>query len=365
MADRWRPDNAIQHREHPQAPRRKANQKSGSDFNEWRPAAPDTAAHYTPREGYALRGKRADTHSVRYLGHQRLEDCFARGKGTSKHSDKHTDPEAIQDKIYMDNTCNQYHKHWDDYCDSMRRAGYTVDGHVPRTLEEAKGYMPQYIQELEARPGAKPGTTFSAWSVRAYFAAAGKVLGLSASDYTLPQRRRQDITRSRGEAARDRRFSTVNNADFVDFCRATGLRNAKELQQVRGTDLVDLGGGSYAIRVHGKGGRWRDAPIYGTPGQVGAVVGRLRAAGGGLVWFHVPSAADVHSYRADYAARVYTAHARPADSIPPADRYHCRGDMRGYCFDRRAMQIASEALGHSRLNVIAAHYLWRLVEDDI
>ena len=311
-----------------------------------------------------MRGKRADTHSVRYLGHQRLEDCFARGKGTSKHADKHSDPEAVRDKLYMDNTCNQYHKHWDDYCDSMRRAGYKVNGHVPRTLEEAAGYMPQYIAELEARPGARPGTTFSAWSVRSYFAAAGKVLGLSASDYALPQRRRQDITRSRGEAARDQHFSDVNNAALVEFCRATGLRNYKELQQVRGTDLRDLGDGRYAIHIHGKGGRWRDAPIYGTPEQVEAVVGRLRAAGEARCWPSVPSCADIHSYRADYAARIYTANARPLQEIPPADRYYCRGELKGYCFDRRAMMVASQALGHSRLNVIAAHYLWRLTEED-
>lgn len=311
-----------------------------------------------------MRGKREETHSVRYLGHKRLEDCFAAGRGTSKHADKHGNPAAMQDKIYMDTTVNQYHTHWDDYCDSMQRAGYTVDGHKPRTLEEAAGFMPQYLDELKARPGANPGTTFSAWSVRSYFAASGKVLGLSASDYALPKRRRQNITRSRGEAARDRHFSESKNSDLVEYCRASGLRNRKELQQVRGSDLVDLGGGCYAIRVHGKGGRWRDAPIYGTPAQVEAVVERMRAAGNGLVWSHVPSAADIHSYRADYARRVYLAHARPIQNIPPADRYHCRGDMRGCTYDRKAMMVASKALGHSRLSVIASHYLWKLEPDD-
>ena len=311
-----------------------------------------------------MRGKREDTHSVRYLGHQRLEDCFAAGRGTSKHIDKHSDPGAMHDKLYMDTTTNQYHKHWDDYCDSMRRAGYKVNGHAPRTLEEAAGYADAYIRELEARPGAKPGTSFSAWSVRAYFAAPAKVMGLSAADYNLPKRRRQDITRSRGETVRDGHFSEARNAELVEFCQSVGLRNLKELQQVRGTDLVDLGGGRYGVRVHGKGGRWRDAPIYGTPAQVEAVVERMRSSGGGLVWSHVPSAADVHSYRADYACRVYLAHARPLQNIPAGDRYHCRGDMRGRTFDRKAMAIASQALGHSRLNVIAAHYLWRLDEDD-
>ena len=314
-----------------------------------------------------MRGKREDTHSVQYQGHQRLEDCYAAGKGTSKHIDKHSgNPAAMKDKIYMDNTVNQYHKHWDDYCNSMQRAGYKVNGHVPRTLDEAAGYMTQYIAELKARPGSRPGTTFSAWSVRAYFSASAKVLGLSASDsdYNLPTRRRADITRSRGAAARDGHFSEARNAELVEFCRATGLRNRKELQQVKGTDLVDLGGGRYGVRVHGKGGRWRDAPIYGTPEQVGSVVDRMRSSGSGLVWSHVPSAADVHAYRADYACRVYQAHARPLREIPPAERYHCRGDLKGRTYDRKAMAVASQALGHTRLNVIASHYLWRLEPDD-
>ena len=94
------------------------------------------------------------------------------------------------------------------------------------------------------------------------------------------------------------------------------------------------------------------------------ILDRMRSAGGGLVWSRVPSAADIHSYRADYACRVYSAHARPLREIPPAERYHCRGDLKGRTYDRKAMMVASKALGHSRLSVIASHYLWRLEPDD-
>lgn len=307
-----------------------------------------------------MRGKRSDTHSVRHQGHQLLEDYFARGKGTKKHLDKHNNPSAMKSKIYTDTTVRQYHKHWDDYCDSMRDAGYTVNGHKPRTLAEAAGYMPAYIDDLRSRPGSRPGTTFSAWSVRSYFSAAAKVLGLSAADYNLPLRRRQDITRSRIPAERDKHFAAERNAELVNFCCCTGLRNKKELQQIKGSALVDCGNGQYAIRVVGKGGRIRESTIFGTPEQIQLVVDRMRSAGDDLVWPHIHSAADIHAYRAEYACRVYVAYAQDPKTLPPSERYCCRGDLKGYWFDRRAMMIASQELGHSRINVIAEHYLWRL-----
>lgn len=236
-----------------------------------------------------MHGKRNETHSVRFLGHQRLEDYFANGKGTKKHIDKHKSPDVMKGKLYMDSTTNQYHKHWDDFCDSMKQADYTVNGHRPRTFEEAAGYMPAYIQELKSRPGARPGTSFSAWSVRVYFAAAAKVMGLSAADYALPTRHRRDITRSRDEAVRDKHFSVERNSELVNFCCCTGLRSRKELQQIRGTDLIDNGSGQYAIRVYGKGGRLRESVIYGTQEQIRQVVDRMRTAGEELVWPRVHS----------------------------------------------------------------------------
>ncbi len=309
-----------------------------------------------------MRGKRNETHSVRFLGHQRLEDYFANGKGTKKHIDKHKSPDVMKGKLYMDSTTNQYHKHWDDFCDSMKQADYTVNGHRPRTFEEAAGYMPAYIQELKSRPGARPGTSFSAWSVRVYFAAAAKVMGLSAADYALPTRHRRDITRSRDEAVRDKHFSVERNSELVNFCCCTGLRSRKELQQIRGTDLIDNGSGQYAIRVYGKGGRLRESVIYGTQEQIRQVVDRMKAAGEELVWPRVHSAADIHSYRAEYACRLYEARARDPKDLPPSERYCCRGDLKGQWFDRKAMLLASRELGHSRINVIAEHYLWRITK---
>lgn len=312
-------------------------------------------------------GKRDDTNSVRYMGHQRLLDMAAAGKGRSKHADKQT-AEGTAAYIYSSvsadgksDTASDYHRKWDYFCDSMDRAGFTVEGHKPRTFEEAAEYMPRYIEELEQRPGKAEGSTMSAWSVRSYFAAAGKVLDLSASDYDLPARRASDITRSRFSVENDKHFSgsSAKYEGFVDFCCATGLRKNKELRDLRGSQLVDHGDGSYSVHIlQGKGGKERYAPITGTPDQVEAVVSRMRAAGEDKVWSSLPKCADVHSYRAIYAKRVYEAHARPIASVPRSERYYCQGDHRGEIYDKAALDYATEALGHSRHNVLIQSYLW-------
>jgi hypothetical protein len=77
---------------------------------------------------------------------------------------------------------------------------------------------------------------------------------------------------------------------------------------------------------------------------------------------------DVHSYRGDYATAIYKMYARPIDEIPydkvdsygrlyQSDVYICRGDRAGLKLDKKAMLKASQALGHSRICVVAGHYL--------
>ena len=116
--------------------------------------------------------------------------------------------------------------------------------------------------------------------------------------------------------------------------------------------------------------------------------------------------ADIHSYRADYARRIYDAHARDlsviknerlimrksivievyespgcrrdtsrrpeiylpgkkADGSPiflhgwkdvPA-AYYCQRDLKKVVYDRTALLAASQALGHNRESVVAEHYL--------
>ena len=310
-----------------------------------------------------MRGKRSETHSVHYLGRVKLDEMFQKGKSTSKHLDKiqnHLDGlGSVPDpeKIYIDNTLHDYARAWDDYCETMKTADFKVDGHRPRTLEEAALFMPEYIELIKKRPGKKLGATYSAWTIRAYFSGCAKVLDLSASDYNLPIRRRADITRSRGAAERDRHFSKKNNAELITFCKCTGLRNQSELQKITGDCLVVDDDGNYAIRVIGKGKKERVSRIIGTEEQINQVVRRIMAAGENKVWPHVPSCADIHGYRACYAQALYAMLARDPKEIPESERYCCRKDQRGKWYDRKAVLEVSKQLGHSRTNVVVEHYL--------
>lgn len=90
-----------------------------------------------------------------------------------------------------------------------------------------------------------------------------------------------------------------------------------------------------------------------------AVVNRIKnTPPNQLVWSKLPTRADIHSYRADYCMVIYQQHARPIDVIPRKERYYCRGDLKGVIYDKRAMLVASRALGHNRIGVIAGHYLY-------
>ena len=296
-------------------------------------------------------GKLGEKNNVLHQGYQKLEEMYHAGKGTSKHKDKATG--ETEGKIYSDATLKAYKHSWEDYCKAMKEDGYKA-----KTLTEAAEYMPCYVDKLIDRPGKVKGSKMSAWSVRTYFAGPAKILGLKAADFDLPERRREDIVRSRGEKVGDKHFSETKNAELIKFCRCTGLRNHKELQQLRGTDLRDLGGGRYKVIVRcGKGGKYREADIIGTATEVKAVVDRMLAAGNDKVWPHVHANADVHSYRADYAKSLYQSIARDRKDIPQHDRYYCRGDKKGTVYDKKAMWYVSKQLGHERTSVIAEHYL--------
>ena len=97
-----------------------------------------------------------------------------------------------------------------------------------------------------------------------------------------------------------------NNADLITFCRCTGLRRA-ELQALRYDDFRlaapdgSAGPGLYVHRST-KGGRVRRINFVGSKAEI-ALCCDIMSKGSGLskVWGKVHSAADIHSYRADYA----------------------------------------------------------------
>ena len=279
----------------------------------------------------------------------KIDELFTPGR--SKHDDKKSG--STGDKIYSYETRRAYKKHACYFVQWVKEQPIKPEiGHKPRTLDECRAYVPEWLQ-LRVDQGV------SAWTIRLEASALAKLYGCTLKDFgvDLPARKRANITRSRGEKVRDYHFSEKRHSEFITFCKTTGLRS-EGIQNVKGTDLIDNGDGTYCIDVTEKGGRRRFAPVFGEPEAVAAVVERMKSAGDGKVWPDgVPNGADIHSYRAAYATAIYKHHERDPKTLKRSEKYHCRTDLKGTVYDKRAMKIASEALGHSRIDVIASHYI--------
>lgn len=274
---------------------------------------------------------RYQSFDLRYAGERRLTRMYSIGYGTPKLDGKMDG--TASEKIYSQKTCRTYLAMWNYFCDYLKVKGIKVS-----SFAEAANHVSDYINYLKGRGDLSPST------IHTYFAAVAKVLGLNYADYDLSKRHYREFTRSREKTVNDEHFDECVYADLIAFCRSSGLRRNKELAKLRGDDLVDHGNGSYSIHVRkGKGGKERFSPVVGTPESVKIVVDKMNAAGSNLVWGYIPSRADIHSYRADYARRVYE-----ANTEPNGEKYFMRGAGPGknQCLDRRGLLAASLALGH-------------------
>ena len=258
--------------------------------------------------------------------------------GESKHVAKELG--TAQQGIYSWSTFNSYMKHCNYF------VAYCKEQFGCRTLAECRPYADQWLQKQMDKG-------LSAYTLKLEVSALSKLYGCKSTDFIgTPSRHRSEITRSRLDVARDKNFSAAKNDRFVRFCQSTGLRR-DELRRLTG-DQLERRGDQYYIRVTGKGGRERLAPVVG---DVRNVVDQMKDAGSGKVFSHINSNVDIHGYRSQYAVAVYQNHARDIKTLQRSEIYYCRGDLKGVKYDRAAMLIASQALGHNRVSVIAGHYL--------
>lgn len=285
---------------------------------------------------------------------ERLQKMTQQGIGRSKHQDK-------QDAI-----SHNYIYSWSTYKSYMKHCCYFVQWckvhYGCKNLKQCWEHIPEWLDVRRE--------TVSASTQKLEVAALAKLYNVQHRRGRKPfdsvetdTRKRANIKRSRNDVVRDKHFSQSNNADLVTFCRCSGLRRA-ELQELRYEDLrlaAPDGSESTGLYVHHntKGGRPRRIDFVGTPAEI-EICYQIMLTGHGQdkVWGKVHSAADIHSYRADYATKVYKMYARPIDEIKNRkELYFCRGDRKGLCLDRNAMRLASNALGHNRVSIIASNYL--------
>lgn len=225
--------------------------------------------------------------------------------------------------------------------------------HGCNTLAKARPFVEVYLQN-----GIDRG--LSANTLCTQRAALCKLYKCHAEDLniTLPVRHRADITRSRGNAARDYGFSQKNNADIIAFAKATGLR-VHELRKVTPAQIQKIDDKLKLVRIEGKGGKIRDVEVL--PGRYDDVAKFMRTQGDPnfktCIFPKIPSHMDTHGYRREYTAAFYKQIARSLKSLDKKQKYFCRNDKRGVVYDKAAMLYVSRQLGHNRISVIAGHYL--------
>lgn len=277
---------------------------------------------------------------LRKLLKDTLYHKYERGHGQAKIGKVHNGTDAI----HSHNTYNTYKREVEHFSAWCKANGITE-------YKDAAASVPRYLDQMQ-RDGK------SAWTMSTALSAIAKAMDKKTTDfdYKLPSRHRADITRSRGPAERDKHFSPEKNQDLIKFAESCGLRRS-ELEALKGSNLVLRDGKAYLYVENGKGGKKRLAEVIGNKNHV---VRLCQLAGSGNVFPKVHSAFDEHFYRGNYAKNLYMQYSRDLNTLSKQEKYFCRKDMAGKVFDREAMRITSENLGHSRIDVIANNYLYGL-----
>ena len=284
--------------------------------------------------------------SYRKTARERLQAMVNAGMGSKRSEDK---SEAdTKNKIYSKATFKTYKQQFKHFADWLEKAHPEAE-----TLEDARAFVDEYLKhliELER----------SAYSISTAKAAIAKVMGVEATQFiATPPRLRADIKRSRGVAERDKHISDKKEEELARFTSATGLRR-KEMTMIKAEDLFFENGQAYLNVTQGtKGGKPRVAKIVGKTDEETKDIVKWIQSKKGRLFNKLSSNYDNHFYRATYASRLYNQLKRDIDDIPTEDKYIMRKDRAGEIYDKKAMLLVSNALGHNRISVIAQSYLYQ------
>lgn len=284
--------------------------------------------------------------SYRKTARERLQAMVNAGMGSKRSEDK---SEAdTKNKIYSKATFKTYKQQFKHFADWLEKAHPEAE-----TLEDARAFVDDYLRhliELER----------SAYSISTAKAAIAKIMGVESTQFiATPPRLRADIKRSRGEAERDKHISTKKEEELARFTSATGLRR-KEMTMIKAEDLFFENGQAYLNVTQGtKGGKPRVAKIVGKTEEETKDIVKWIQSKKGRLFNKLSSNYDNHYYRATYANRLYNQLKRDIDDIPTQERYVMRKERAGEVYDKQAMLLVSQALGHNRISVIAQSYLYQ------
>ena len=298
----------------------------------------------------------------------RLDSYLKNGKNSSRDRDKNNKEDLTQNKIYSYVTYKNYKRSCYKFADFLYKNHKEV-----RQLKDLKiKHVNNYLQYMVVKG-------YSAPTINSAKAAIAKLMQVSSKEFlNTPKVKRENITRSRGEAMRDKHISKATECYYAKFTTAIGGRRS-EMEELKGADLVikpltvnikdkygniqikTLSKKFPQVRIrNGKGGKERFVPIFAKDKkELTEIINTFKVAGENKVFGKLPSHYDNHFYRGQYAKRAYKKFARPIREIAnKKEIYFCRKDKAGEAFDRKAMLIASQFLGHNRVDVIARHYLY-------
>ncbi|MGB7447484.1 MAG: hypothetical protein WBK48_10685 [Dethiobacteria bacterium] len=263
----------------------------------------------------------------------------------------------VPGKIFSELTFKNY---LDRCCNFVR---WAQKEYGVRTLEEIerrhKEIVNKYIDYLE--------TDKSPYTIHGYVSAISMLLGTKNGDYELPQKSYNDITKNRIDPdAQIEGFDNEKHADLVRFIKATGLRRI-ELCRIRPEQVVKNIWGDVCIYImpnQAKGGRPRIVhPIKEDAEWVYQYAREQQRKGKKRIFSvkdgEIPKRAPCHPLRAVFAERKYT---EALKTHATGEIYRRRGDKRE--FDKGALQVVSDNMGHNRLGICVQNYLWRNESED-
>lgn len=124
-----------------------------------------------------------------------------------------------------------------------------------KTLESAKTYIQAYL-------GNQVDLGQSVWKIKLKASAICKLYGASTEELNLhtPERKRENIKRSRFDCENDKHVSKKRNKDLIGFCNGTGLRR-HEVAAVYPKNIKYDTSGLIVHVKQGKGGKSRNVPV--------------------------------------------------------------------------------------------------------
>jgi integrase len=288
-----------------------------------------------------------------YEANERLDALMKAGLGESRFEAKKARRKAGErlwafsdGKIHSHGTRNAYQQHVMAFI-QWARSNYEVR-RLSVLDERADELVTEYLSErLDA--GKSPYTLQAERSALRMFFNNRQF----AENVIIPERKGENITRSRRPTKRSREFRPANWQPLIKFLQATGLRDA-EVKRLQAEDILEhgpeTGGPEITIKKgRAKGGRPRQVPVL--PGREQDVL-PLREGRDPQerVFPRIPSRLHAQEHRRSYAQAYYQY--LSGRELPPR-----QGRLKRSDYDEAAVLQVSQALGHNRKDVVLRNYL--------